>query len=192
MLTKALITSVVAIMALISTGNAPASASGACPDCPQDMRPTPQVVGSAPSIDYSGEGDEVREEFHQTYPLSLTGRVALENINGGVQIKIWDRAAVQVDAVKRANRKERLAEAKIDVDASEDSIRIKSEYPDWNQNYRSDKYDNPATIDYILTVPRKAALESIELINGSLDIDGVEGNVSDHLSTVGLLLAVDG
>jgi DUF4097 and DUF4098 domain-containing protein YvlB len=84
---------------------------------------------------------------------------------------------VQVDAVKRAYRKERLSEAKIDVNATEEGIRIKTEYPDWNQNFRSDKYDNPASVDYTLTVPRKVALESIELINGSLDIDGVEGNV---------------
>src|SRR5262245_6829445 len=178
MLKKALITSAVAIMALINTGNRPAAAIGVCPDCPQDPRPTPSVVGSAaPSIDFAGEGEEFREEFHQTYPLSATGRVALENINGSVQIKVWDRAAVQVDAVKRANRKERLAEAKIDVNASEESIRIRTEYPDWNQNNRSDRWDNPASIDYTLTVPRKVALESIELINGSLDIDGVEGNV---------------
>jgi len=177
MLTKALITSVVAIMALLNTGNRPAAAIGVCPDCPQDMRPTPSVVGSAPSIDYAAEGDEFREEFHQTYPLSGTGRVSLENINGSVQIKVWDRAAVQVDAVKRASRKERLAETKIDVNASEESIRIRTEYPDWNQNSRYDRNDNPASIDYTLTVPRKVALESIELINGALDIDGVEGNV---------------
>ena len=72
----------------------------------------------------------MREEFHQTYPLSPTGRVSLENINGGVQIKVWDRAAVQVDAVKKAYRKDRLAEATIEVNATEENIRIKTEYPD--------------------------------------------------------------
>ena len=121
----------------------------------------------------------MREEFHQTYPLSATGRVSLENINGGVQIKVWDRAAVQVDAIKKAYRKDRLAEAKIEVNSTEENIRIKTEYPDENQNFRSDqgRYDNPAIVEYTLTVPRKAVLESIELINGSIDIDGVEGNV---------------
>ncbi|HKE55419.1 MAG TPA: hypothetical protein VKB46_01915, partial [Pyrinomonadaceae bacterium] len=179
MLTKALITSVVAIMALANTGHGPSAAAVVCPDCIQELRPTPSATGSAPIVDYSGsaEGDEFREEFHETYPISPTGRVGLENINGAVQIKVWDRAAVQVDAVKRANRKERLAEAKIDVNASEESLRIKTDYPDWNQNSRGDRWDNPATVDYTLTVPRKVALESIELINGSLDIDGVEGSV---------------
>jgi DUF4097 and DUF4098 domain-containing protein YvlB len=149
----------------------------------QDTRPVPQGPSTSDSTSAVGEsgdtGDEVREEFHQTYPLSAAGRVSLENINGDVQIKVWDRAAVQVDAVKRAYRRDRLAEANIEVNATEENIRIKTEYPDENQTFRSGqgRYDNPATVDYTLTVPRKAMLESIELVNGSCDIDGVEGNV---------------
>src|SRR5947209_5220340 len=53
-------------------------------------------------------GDELREEFHQTYPLTANGRVSLENINGGVHIAVWDQNEVKVDAVKRAYRRERL------------------------------------------------------------------------------------
>ena len=146
-------------------------------------RPSPYQLNreeSLPRGPVSGEnGDELREEFHGTYPLSLTGRVSLENINGGVQIKVWDRSAVQVDAIKKAYRKERLAEARIEVNSSEENLRIKTEYPDWNQNFRSDdrRYDNPASVEYVLTIPRKASLESIELVNGSLDIDGAEGSV---------------
>src|SRR5262245_58885418 len=79
------------------------------------------------------DSGEERDEFHQTYPLSLNGRVSVENINGAVQIKVWDRDAVQVDAVRRANRRERLAEAKIDVYSTPESIRIRTTYPDWDQ-----------------------------------------------------------
>ncbi|HYE65584.1 MAG TPA: hypothetical protein VD966_08375 [Pyrinomonadaceae bacterium] len=46
--------------------------------------------------------DEVREEFHQTYPLTPDGRISLENMNGSVRITAWDRQEVKVDAVKRA------------------------------------------------------------------------------------------
>ena len=118
--------------------------------------------------------EQVTEEFHQTYPLSPTGRISLENINGGVQIKVWDRPAVQVDAIKKAHRKDRLAEAKIEVNATEENIRIKTEYPYQNLNFRNDerRYDNPATVEYSLTVPRKAVLQSIEMVNGEIDIDG--------------------
>src|SRR5690349_14393361 len=177
MLKKALITAVLIVIALASNGARPAAALSFIT---QDLRPVPLEPGSLDSSAVGiDSGEEFREEFHQTYPLSATGRVGLENINGGVQIKVWDRAAVQVDATKKAWRKERLAEARIEVNSTEDNLHIKTEYPDWNQNFRNgnDRYDNPATVEYVLTVPRKAALESMELINGSIDIEGAEGSV---------------
>jgi DUF4097 and DUF4098 domain-containing protein YvlB len=177
MFIKPLISAVLLSIALTSNGAGPLAATGR-----QDPRPVPSVPSTeaTSAVTEPGEpGEELREEFHQNYPLSLTGRVSLENINGDVQIKVWDRAAVQVDAVKKAYRKDRLAEATIEVNATEESIRIKTEYPDGPQNFRSGngRYDNPATVEYSLTVPRRAVLESIELVNGSIDIDGVEGNV---------------
>jgi DUF4097 and DUF4098 domain-containing protein YvlB len=176
MLMKSLISAVLLSVALASNGAGPVAASGTG----QDQRPVPSVPSTIDTTANAEQpGEEIREEFHQTYPLSPTGRVSLENINGGVQIKVWDQASVQVDAIKRAYRRERLAEAKIEVSETEENIRIKTEYPDENQNFRSGegRYNNPAIVDYTLTVPRKAVLESIELINGSIDIDGVEGNV---------------
>jgi DUF4097 and DUF4098 domain-containing protein YvlB len=169
------ISATVVLIALMSSGRGPVSANN-----PQQRignpSPSPDVI-----FGYASEpSDEVREEFHQTYPLAANGRVSLENMNGGVQIKVWDRPAVQLDAVKRAYRRERLAEARIDVNSSEENIRIKTDYPDENQRFNSDekgRYDNPAIVDYVLTVPRQAVLESIELINGPIGIDGVEGSV---------------
>ncbi len=125
---------------------------------------------------------ELREEFHRTYPLTSTGRVSLENINGSVNISVWDRDEVRVDAVKRAYRQERLNEAQIEVNADATSIHIKTEYPDEdNFNFYggsdSRRYENPAIVDYTLTVPRRARIDSVELINGGLTIDGVQGDV---------------
>ena len=178
MIKKLLITAVLLTVALVTNGTTAAVVSGQSAGTPQEVRPVPNVPTSAEAL--GGEpGDEITEEFHQTYPLSATGRVNFANINGGVKIKVWDRAAVQVDAIKKAYRRERLEEAKIEVTATEENIRIKTDYPDQSMNFRSDerRYENPATVEYSLTVPRKAILESIELINGPVDIEGVEGSV---------------
>src|ERR1700738_3459014 len=59
------------------------------------------------------KADQLTEEFHQSYPLSPTGRVSIQNINGDVHIAVWDQNEVKVDAVKRAYQRERLEEAKI-------------------------------------------------------------------------------
>jgi len=178
MVKKLLITAVLLSVALVTNGTTAAVLTGQSASAPQEVRPVPNVPEDAEAV--GGEsGEQVTEEFHQTYPLSVTGRVNLANINGGLKIRVWDRAAVQVDAIKKAYRRERLEEAKIEVTATEENIRIKTDYPDESMNFRSDerRYDNPATVEYSLTVPRKAILESIELINGPVDIEGVEGSV---------------
>ena len=180
MLNKRLITIVILLLAFVSAGSGLVAATGAAGLFVQDQRPVPSVPDNEKCTGNAAQSSqEIRDEFHQTYPLSATGRVSLENLNGGVQIKVWDRAAVQLDAIKKAYRKERLDEAKIEVTATEENIRIKTEYPDENQTFNSGerRYNNPAIVEYTLTVPRKAVLESIELVNGSLDIDGVEGDV---------------
>ena len=184
MINKLLIAALLVTVALVSNGTttvvatgqnaAPQDASRPGPSMPAD----PNVVVGEP-CEPCQPGEQVTEEFHQTYPLSATGRVNLGNINGGVKIKVWDRAAVQVDAIKKAYRRERLAEARIEVTSTEENIRIKTEYPEQTQSFHRDerRYDNPAVVEYSLTVPRKAMLQSVELVNGPLDIDGVEGDV---------------
>ena len=106
--------------------------------------------------------------------------MSIQNINGDVHIAVWDQNEVKVDAVKRAYQRERLDEAKIVVENTADSVRIKTEYPERNQTFTDQgprRYNNPATVDYTLTIPRKARLDSAELVNGTLEIDGAEGDV---------------
>jgi DUF4097 and DUF4098 domain-containing protein YvlB len=145
-----------------------------------DSATKPSEPQTASLTETQGKGDQLTEEFHQIYPLGAAGRVSIQNINGDVQITVWDQNTVKVDAVKRAYQRERLDEAKVVVENTADSIRIKTEYPDRNQTFTDQgprRYNNPATVDYMLTIPRKARLDSAELVNGSLEIEGVEGDV---------------
>jgi len=117
------------------------------------------------------------EEFHQTYPLTADGRVELDNINGPVHITSWDRNEVKVDAIKSADTKERLDEAKIEIDSHASSLSIRTRYPEHDNSWNWGSHNNPASVEYTLTVPRAARLDEIKLINGSLDIAGVSGEV---------------
>jgi DUF4097 and DUF4098 domain-containing protein YvlB len=115
---------------------------------------------------------QVTEEFRRSYPLTADGRVSLSNVNGNVSITAWDRNEVKIDAIKRAETKERLDEAKIVIDAESSAIAIKTEYPHntWHN-------DNPASVEYTLSVPRNARLQDIKLVNGSLMVEGTRGDV---------------
>ena len=122
------------------------------------------------------------EEFHQTYALTSDGRVELDNINGAVHISTWDQNEVKVDAVKYADSKERLEQARIDIDSGKDHLSIRTKYPDHDLTFNWGSHNNPASVEYTLTVPRTARLDEIKLINGALDVTGVTGEV--HASCI--------
>jgi len=181
---RALITiSILAVALLTISGRQPVSVRAA------------YAAGQMSDFADPQKGDEQREEFHQSYALSANGRVSLENINGSVHITVWDQNQVKVDAVKHAYNRERLAEARIEVDTIADGVRIRTRYPDRDQTFNDEgsaRYNNPASVDYTLTIPRQARLESVDLINGKLDIEGVEGDVkassiNGHLKATGLM-----
>src|SRR5436305_2645791 len=131
----------------------------------------------------SSSRPELTEEFHQTYPLNADGRVSLTNINGDVRVATWDRNEIKVDAVKRAYTQERLQEATTNVEDGPNSVNIETEYPDYNWSRNDyERHENPASVEYTLTVPRGAQLEDISLVNGGLTIEGVAGSV--HASSV--------
>jgi Putative adhesin len=125
------------------------------------------------------------EEFHKVYPLSAQGRIEIENLNGPVHITGWDRDEVKVDAVKNAWTKERLDEAKIEISAEPNNISIRTEYPDHDHTFNfgsDDEHNNPASVEYTVTVPRQARLDEIKLVNGRLEIQDVAGEI--HASCV--------
>lgn len=126
----------------------------------------------APSAYATGS---VTEEFHKTVPLNANGRVSLENINGAAEITGWDRNEVQIDAVKTARDQQRLDEAKIEVEASGNSVSIRTKYPEGHTN------NNPASVHYTIHVPTNAQLEHVNLINGSLTVSHVSGEVDADL-----------
>ena len=132
------------------------------------------------TIGFSGHAsadDDVREEFHQTYKLTANGSVRLENVNGDVMIKAWDRNEVQVDAVKTASSERGLRETRIVVDAEADEIRIETEHPGEHGSWWDRLTIHPGSVDYTLTVPRNARLREIELVNGRLTVEGVAGSI---------------
>jgi DUF4097 and DUF4098 domain-containing protein YvlB len=134
---------------------------------------------TAQALDQPGT---LREEFHQTYPLSATGALSLKNISGDVHISAWDRNEVKVDAVKYAWTKQRLDEARIVVEPGTDRISIKTQYPDEDLTFNDDAENNPASVEYTITLPRTARVDDAKLVNGNLTVEGITGEV--HASCV--------
>ncbi|MCP4903337.1 MAG: DUF4097 family beta strand repeat protein [bacterium] len=103
--------------------------------------------------------------------------MSLENINGNVEFEVWGAQEVRVLAVKEASSQKRLDGLKVEVQASGDSIVIDTEYPSSRSRgwFGGDK--GHAKVTYTITVPTNARLRDVELVNGRLEITGVEGGV---------------
>lgn len=138
-----------------------------------------------------GGNEEASEELHRTFPLAANGVVSLENYAGTIHITTWERNEIKIDAVKRAYRKERIAEADISIEHSPNSIRIKTRYAKENLSWSDDEYgrdNNPASVSYTLTVPRNARFDKIELLNGAAEVEGVMGGIKASSVNAGFTL----
>jgi DUF4097 and DUF4098 domain-containing protein YvlB len=117
---------------------------------------------------------EVTQEFHKTVPLSSNGTVDIENVNGNVDITGWNKNEVQIDAIKTASDQQKLDNINIDVNATSNSVEIKTRYPKGTNN-------NPGGVHYTLHVPQNARIDKVNLVNGSLTIAKITGEVNANL-----------
>jgi hypothetical protein len=140
------------------------------------------VAALAFSVDASAQ--QLREEFHQTYPLTANGTVSLTNLSGDVHISTWNQNMVKVDAVKTARSQIRLQEARIVVENTPDRVVIRTRYPDRDWDSDDDDHDGRslASVEYRLTIPAGASLDRLRLVSGDAEVNGVGGEV--HVSSV--------
>jgi hypothetical protein len=121
---------------------------------------------------------DVTEEQTFTYQLDKDGRVSVENINGSVTIIGGSGNEVEIFAVKKGKNQELLDEIQIIIDHSDQAIRIETEYPDKGVKSWFNWGDGEkGSVSYTISVPSGASLESIESVNGNLEISGVTGLV---------------
>jgi DUF4097 and DUF4098 domain-containing protein YvlB len=135
----------------------------------------------------SAAGDEIEEKFSRTENLDRNGRVSIENISGTIEVRTWDKAQVQIDAVKVSEAssderaKENLDLVKIEIVNEGGSLRIETKYPENRMFGRNIKVH----VNYVIVIPDQAALRvknvsgdiAVQKIGGDLDIDEVSGGV---------------
>lgn len=128
------------------------------------------VTDSGHSAVYEIGGET--ERFEQTYPFSANGRVAVSNVNGSIVVEAWDRNEIKLEYVKTAETKEELSEVNVIIDAQSNSFSVEAKGDDWrtrNERARGQKWSR-VVVEFKLMVPRGAALDEIETVNGSVAV----------------------
>ncbi len=110
----------------------------------------------------------------KTYPFARGGALKIENVNGSVEIRGWDRDEVEIRAVKSAQRSEDLDLVQVEIKSSVNRVEIETFYP-------ADQGVD-VSVEYLIRVPRRVILENASTVNGAVRVSGVEG--SGELRTV--------
>lgn len=120
----------------------------------------------------------VSETEEHSFNLSEGGRVSVSNINGDISVQSSSGDVVKVIARKKAGTKEYLDELKIVIEASDDYVRIETRHPDSNHSWFGSGDDKSGSVSYEITVPEGAQLDSIETVNGDINISGAKASVN--------------
>ena len=116
----------------------------------------------------------VLEDSTETYALNAGGSISLENVNGDISIEAWDRSDVRVEYQITGSSEKAASRVKVKVNSDPDHLRIDTIYSKSNRWWGS---DDGASVHFVLKVPASAHLRRIETVNGSVEIEGVGGEI---------------
>lgn len=117
---------------------------------------------------------DVREEERFTFELESGGRFNLENVNGTISVSGGTGNEVTVVAFKKADNQDALDNIEILIDARSERISIDTKLP------KSGWFgggSNGAQVNYEISLPATANLDTISSVNGGIDIVGMFGDI---------------
>jgi len=117
----------------------------------------------------------VTEEETFSYRLDDGGRFSLSNVNGSVVVTGGDGDSVEIIAIKKADNQEDLDKIEIEISHSADEIIVETELGESNRWFS--RGSNSGSVRYEVIVPLSTRLDSVETVNGNVNISGVSGKV---------------
>lgn len=128
----------------------------------------------------------VSETVTKTFPLAVDGVIHLDNVNGDIDVRAWDKAEVSVVAEKRAKTDEDLLKVTLEFDSSPEKLSVHTKYEKGGWFHRN----VDASVRYKLMVPAGARLQKIDSVNSDITVTGVQGAV--NLDTVNGTIIAEG
>ncbi|MEW6992342.1 DUF4097 domain-containing protein [Colwelliaceae bacterium 6441] len=120
---------------------------------------------------------EVKDKITKTFSVDEHAEFRLNSVNGEVDIKAWDQNEIKVIAVITAKNQEARDRITVEIDKNGRGVSVETHYrksSTWGNNHGG-------SVDYSIMVPNATRLASIDLVNGSLKVDGVTGEMNIDL-----------
>ena len=120
---------------------------------------------------------DVTETEELNFTLNSGGTLNVENVNGDITVTAGSGNTVTVIATKKASDQEYLDGLEIKVRASDDRISIRTEHPKSQKGWFG-LGGNNGQVSYEIIAPAETVLDSIDTVNGEIEIAGIVGDVS--------------
>ena len=111
-----------------------------------------------------------QQSWSSRFPLQPGGTVRVENVQGDIAVEAWDRAEVEVSAIKTSSGAGGHPEdVEIAVEQGEGRLTLRTLYPKQSEE--------PVRVDYYLRVPRQVRLDHLQTVEGNITVRNLEGSV---------------
>ncbi|MFC1701513.1 DUF4097 domain-containing protein [Pseudomonadota bacterium] len=117
----------------------------------------------------------VTEEETFSFKLNEGGRFSISNVNGSTVVTGGSGDSVEIVATKKADSQKELDQIEIEISHSADEIVVETELGESNHWYS--RSSNSGSVKYEVIVPVGTQLNSVETVNGNVNISGVSGEV---------------
>ena len=117
---------------------------------------------------------EVVDKVERSFTVDENSQFSLENINGAVVISSWQESTIKVAATIRANNQKQRDQVKVKMQQQGQHIAVETHY-EQKSNWGDEQQ---AQVEYAIWLPSDTNLDDIELVNGSLTINNVSGEVN--------------
>lgn len=118
----------------------------------------------------------VTEEETFTFTLEDGGRFSLSNVNGSVKVTGVSGNKVEIVATKKADDQDDLDSIEIQISNSASEVVVETEIGKSSRWFSFG--NNSGEVRYEVTVPAGTELDSIDTVNGGVNISGVSGEVN--------------
>lgn len=132
------------------------------------------LVALSARADYS-----YKEPFTKTAPFHGDGVLALENVNGSVDIRSWDRNEIKIDGEKSARTEEELNQIELTMEVSDAHAHLKVHLPKRTGSWFGGSTIR-AAVRFTIMLPAGASIDRVEVVNSSVKIEGIKGDVEIH------------
>lgn len=126
---------------------------------------------------FARAGYDFKEAFTRSSAFDPAGAVVLENVNGNIDIRTWDKNEILIEGEKSAQTEEELRRVDLRIEISPDRAVVKVRLPKREGGFFSNG-NIRAAVRFKVTVPKNAILEKIAGVNGSVTLEDVRGLVN--------------